>query len=105
MSQNIKQLLEKLRLSKGFRSLSNEQQAVIKVSILSRNASVINHMQRLLEQESQGLDFDQETIRLLSAEILQKDKAPHIQAYKEAASRQEDDLFLNKLLSQFEEDK
>ncbi|MBD3270546.1 hypothetical protein GF376_03385 [Candidatus Peregrinibacteria bacterium] len=102
--QEIKNILESLRFSKGFRNLPNDQQAVIKVSILGRNQRIINQIQTLLNQERQGLAFDTEIVRLVVNQALHVDTPQHVAEYKEALSKQQDDLFLDKLMDQFNEE-
>jgi hypothetical protein len=103
-NQDIKTMLAELKLSKGFRNLPNNFQAVIKVSVIARNERVIFHIRRLLEQEKQGLDFNREVVRLLVDEVLNRDQAKHIIEYKEAVSKKQDETFLGKLLEQFDEE-
>ncbi len=98
IKMNVKELLEKLQLSKGFRNLKKVQQGALKASVLSGNPNVIGGLEKLLNLEVSGRDFDAEIARLLVDEILEKDQTKVVTGFREALSKQQDEQYLEKLM-------
>ena len=98
--EKIQELLQGFKASKGVRSLTLEEQSVLKVAVIMRNDTVIDLMERLLKEEKSGQAIDLSHLKGVIEDFGGKHEGKQISELREATARKEEDKYLNDLMNQ-----
>ena len=79
-----------------------EEQAVLKVAIITRNETMIETMEKLLLSEKKGQEIDLAFLKGVIEEFSGKHDEGQIREVKEAAAKREEDTYLEDLMKQFD---
>jgi hypothetical protein len=100
--EKIPEMLRGFKTSLGVRSLNLEEQAILKVSIITRNDVMIETMEKLLAEEKAGKEIDLIFLKGVIEEFSGKHDGGQIREVKEAAAKREEDAYLESLMKQFD---
>jgi len=101
--EKIPELLRGLKISKAMRSLTLEEQAILKVSIITRNDEMIAAIEKLLAQEKAGEEIDVVYLKGLVEDFSGKHEGSQVREVKEAAAKREEEAYLDNLMKEFDQ--
>lgn len=98
--EKIQELLHLFKTSKGVRSLTLEEQAILKVAVITRNDNMIELMEKLFKEEKAGQEIDLAFLKGVVEEFSGKHDNGEIANVREAAGRREEEAYLDNLMQE-----
>jgi hypothetical protein len=98
--EKIQELLHGFKISKGVRSLTLEEQSILKVAVIMRNDTIIELMDRLLKEEQAGKEIDLVHLKGVVEDFSGRHEGGEIAGVREAAAKKEEEKYLDELMKE-----
>ena len=98
--EKIQELLQHFKSSKGVRSLTLEEQSILKVAVIMRNDTIIGFMDKLLQEEKNGQEIDLVYLKGVIDDFSGKHEGGEVAEVREAAARKEEEKYLEGLMKE-----